>query len=275
MAWPEFRITSWEHFTTLVAHLEVGPVAMFPHLYRGQSQAGWTLEPSLARVLPRGISEHEAAQIEHDCRVSFSERAHLHFPNVTTSGTSTREEWWALMQHHGAPTRLLDFTTSMYVAAYFASVDDWDVDGAIWLFHVKTLIDQLLAEASLRARLKTLVLRATGRPEDIGVFNVFRPTKPSHRMIVQQGYFLFHESLLTNISDYLDGKLAREHSSGGGEVYRKLIVPMELKPLILRHLRAMNITAASLFPGVDGLGIAARELARLSGAYPRPRGSSL
>lgn len=274
MPWPELRISSWEHFTTLVAHLEFGPVATFPHLYRGQSQANWTLEPSLVRELPRGISEHEAAQIEEDCRRMFSGRAHLHVPEVTAPQTDSREDWWALMQHHGAPTRLLDFTASIYVAAYFASVDDWDVDGAIWLFHVKTLVDQMLAEPSLRAKLTALLRHASGRLVDIGVFNIFRPIKPSHRMIVQQGYFLFHQSLLTNITDFLDMKLAHEHCSGNGEVYRKLIVPKELKPLILRHLRAMNITAASLFPGVDGLGFSARELARLSGAYPRPIGPS-
>lgn len=270
MPWPELRITSWEHFTTLVAHLEFGPVATFPHLYRGQSQANWTLVPSLVRELSRGIAEQQAAQIEEDCRRMFAERAHLHLSEAQTPTNGHRQDWWALMQHHGAPTRLLDWTTSIHIAAYFASVDDWDVDGAIWLFHVKTLADQRLAEVSLRGKTQAVLRWVARQPVETGVFNVFRPIRPSHRMVVQQGYFLFHKSLLTNIADFLDAKLAHEHSSGSGEVYRKLIIPKELKPLILRHLRAMNITAASLFPGVDGLGFTARELARLSSAYPRP-----
>jgi hypothetical protein len=42
------------------------------------------------------------------------------------------------MQHHGAPTRLLDWTYSLHVAAYFgaeSAIATEDADAAIWLLN--------------------------------------------------------------------------------------------------------------------------------------------
>lgn len=271
MAWPELTLRDWDHFAAIVAHVDVGPVATFPHLFRGQSQSSWTLAPSLVRQLPRTVSESQATQIEEDCRRLFAEQAHHYLSAAVIPQPDNRADWWALMQHHGAPTRLLDWTTSIYVAAYFACVDDWHADGAIWLVHAKTVVDDLIADMSWRSRAK-LFLRSPKHPLDVLPFNIFRPNRPSQRMVAQQGYFLVHNNLLTDIADFMDARLARHHASNEGEVYRKITIPKDLKPCILRQLKAANITAASLFPGLDGLGSSVRELAKLSVPYPRPPG---
>ena len=50
-------------------------------------------------------------------------------------------EWISLMQHHGAPTRLLDFTYSIYVAAYFA-LESADSDCAVWAVRAPWALEQ-------------------------------------------------------------------------------------------------------------------------------------
>ena len=62
----------------------------------------------------------------------FQRRAHLHLPAHHLPADVI--EWLALLQHWGGPTRLLDFTASPYVAAYFAVEDAREQDGfcAVW-----------------------------------------------------------------------------------------------------------------------------------------------
>jgi hypothetical protein len=50
-------------------------------------------------------------------------------------------EWLAVMQHHGAPTRLVDFTYSFYVALYFALARN--EHGTIWAIHAITETQQI------------------------------------------------------------------------------------------------------------------------------------
>ncbi len=52
--------------------------------------------------------------------------------------------------------------------------------------------------------------------------------------------------------------------------HRKLIIPNQLKPDFLRHLRRLNITARSLFPGIDGFGRSVSELVRICTHYGQP-----
>jgi hypothetical protein len=54
----------------------------------------------------------------------------------------------------------------------------------------------------------------------------------------------------------------------GPENLRRILVPHDKKPGLLLRLREMNITGASLFPGIDGLGQSVRELVSLGVHYP-------
>jgi len=49
------------------------------------------------------------------------------------------------MQHHGAPTRLLDFTYSFYIAAYFA-LEESEKDCAIWALNMKWSVEESKAK---------------------------------------------------------------------------------------------------------------------------------
>ena len=102
-------------------------------VFRGQPSADWSLQPTLERFA-KYIREFPPLAIEPYIRREFRRRAH-HYSNSLPADDNNLE-WLALMRHHGAPTRLLDFSKSPYVAAFFAaaearrdeSVANWAVD---------------------------------------------------------------------------------------------------------------------------------------------------
>lgn len=84
-------------------------------VFRGQSYP-WPLKPSIERnVDPARI---RLSIIEKQLIRDFQNHAHHYLANPP--GEQEELEWLALMQHYGAPTRLLDWSRSPYVAAFFA-----------------------------------------------------------------------------------------------------------------------------------------------------------
>jgi hypothetical protein len=166
------------------------------------------------------------------------------------------------MQHHGAPTRLLDWSLSPYIALYFAVERDWDCDGVVWGFAINELRRRMSEEHGAH--------NATTDPKLSGWFDT--PAAPVHvsvvssehyseRMSRQQGLFTVCTQILADHADaigrWLPGEEGRAHSF-------KLIIPKAAKPDFLRRLRRLNLTALALFPGPDGLGRSLSELVRLA-----------
>jgi hypothetical protein len=85
-------------------------------LFRGHRCPEWKLETSLERASSRcGVN-----QIEYERAIWGEFRRHAHSYLTRVPADSCTVEWLALMQHHGAPTRLLDFTQSFWIALFFA-----------------------------------------------------------------------------------------------------------------------------------------------------------
>ena len=107
-------IGSWDEFQKTVA----GP-AYKSWAFRGQENADWPVFSSLSRHLRDFHVDPSAwaTQEERIVRV-FKRKAHLYLDHVPDPEDDF--QWLALMQHHGSPTRLLDFTWSPFVAAFFA-----------------------------------------------------------------------------------------------------------------------------------------------------------
>jgi hypothetical protein len=171
--------------------------------------------------------------------------------------------WWALMQHHGAPTRLLDWTASPYVAAYFAAHHcGEEQDGVVWCFCAKLLrqeASRLCGGAPPPFEHKDAPAWYRKALDNFSTAAVFMPLEfnfaSSERCAAQQGKF----TMALDVKAEHDQIIARAVRGSA----RKIIIPFGLKSKFLLRLREMNITGAALFPGVDGLGQSVTELVSL------------
>src|ERR1035438_1418753 len=120
-----FRLTSWEAFLELVVQPPYSNWA-----FRGERDERWPLYSSLSRYLMNfGVDQKAWADQESRILRVFKRKAHQFLAQPPEADDDF--QWLALMQHHGAPTRLIDFTWSPYVAAFFALERTLN-DGVVW-----------------------------------------------------------------------------------------------------------------------------------------------
>ena len=255
---PEFSVATWKDFTALVEHLSIGDVVTGPaYIFRGHENADWRLEPSLHRSMKGDDaatpSAPEMLKVEAYLLGQFCAVAPTHLPAATFSTTRAAFDWWPIMRHYGVPTRILDWTDSIYVAAYFAVSRLPKCDGAIYVLHPHTLGEAMRAVHGKEAAdlPKSDMFRDPDAPHAVYVFG--RTTAVPERISIQQGCFM----VCRNVAGDLENILATEVPKVGNpatERLRKLRIPAPSKPRFMTHLRAMNVTARSLFPGLDGMG---------------------
>ena len=217
--------------------------------FRGRARASEGLETSLVRL--RG----DPAALEAPLIRSFRKYA-----NRNDVPYDSTWNWLALGQHHGLPTRLLDWTYSPYVALHFATTtpESYDVDGVVWA--IDYLRAHELLPKTLRAVLEDeganvftaeMIDRVAKRRADLDVlaededFVLFlEPPSLDQRIVAQ--YALF--SLMSGPDASLD-----EWCAAHAELVRRIVIPAELKWEVRDKLDQANVTERVLFPGLDGL----------------------
>uniref|UniRef100_UPI000C34E3CB FRG domain-containing protein n=1 Tax=Psychromonas sp. Urea-02u-13 TaxID=2058326 RepID=UPI000C34E3CB len=244
----EIKIDTWDAFKS---HVENKHYRKW--IYRGQSDATWSLQSSLYRTIHdakdiRDLGSMPSSSInernhEDIMLQRFKSSAHLYLSHLPQKNDEL--SWLSLMQHHGAPTRLLDFSFSPYIALYFA-LESGNSDAAIYCLNhnsLKKVDEQYFGEK--RAKVYSQLMKGENSSEPVFLF-AFEPEFSNQRLIAQQGLFV--------ASNYVtfshEGALA-EYSIEECDAY-KLIISKSLRYKGLRMLHQMNITSATIYPGLDG-----------------------
>ncbi|MEJ5262384.1 MAG: FRG domain-containing protein [Ignavibacterium sp.] len=127
-------------------------------IFRGHTQRDWKLKPTLERAADKFLMDYTNL-FSHEYLVfrAFKSVAHNYLIHVPEERNFI--EWMAILQHYGAPTRLLDFTYSIYIAAFFAFEQAID-DSAIWALNIYKINEFLLnkLESDRKWRMRNLVL---------------------------------------------------------------------------------------------------------------------
>lgn len=256
--WPDHRLSSWQEFATFVVQTTAEGHGRQKYLFRGQSQKDWDLSPSLLRWCPGHFMTDAMLEVERQAGQDFARHAHR-FPEASIlppPGLAIEQmQLWALMQHHGAPTRLLDWTRSGYVAAYFAVAEHLDEDGAVYALHVDLYEHESSREFGWASDLKREVWTLATSP---GRVLVAEPERSTERMMAQQGVFTVSTNVQTRHGDEI-ARVCSRVEAANTIVFRKWVIPAGKKMEFMRQLKQMNIGAHSLFPGSDGLGRSVRE----------------
>ncbi|MBZ0300073.1 MAG: FRG domain-containing protein, partial [Anaerolineae bacterium] len=112
----DVRVTSWEDLNRELFHYSFRDDRFrSPFMFRGLSDKDWELETSLMRL---GHPVKQTSDLE-----PVILRAFKHYAYQDASVGNSVWNWLALAQHHGLPTRLLDWSTSPFAALHFVTTD--------------------------------------------------------------------------------------------------------------------------------------------------------
>jgi len=250
--------------------------------FRGQSDERWDLSTKFEREIGKyKIIPYWFYNREHYILQDFQRGAQQYVDNLPESKNYIG--WLSLLQHYGGPTRLLDFTYSFYIALFFA-VEKSNYDSAVWAVNINKLIRQL-------SKLNYLDLKKAGpsfgkiikqgnvlaqesienKKNKKDIVCIVEPFQQHERILKQQGLFLFpgniEKSFEHNLCQTFEFNFKELKSNNASEdrVYSrfhtidftnasiiKIVIPSKLHSKAVLELRKMNITAAALFPGLDG-----------------------
>lgn len=221
MTWSEFK-----------SHIAQRSKSKF--LFRGQ-QKPWRLRTAFHRRGRYRMSHFT----QQDVR-----QLHRRLSAITTHyfDLSVAEEngaFFNLMQHHGYPTPLLDWSHSPYVAAFFAFRDSpirYTGDGnvRIYVFNEQAWCRHFPQIQNLDSAFLHLSVM-----EFIAIDNP--------RLVPQQSV-----TTVTNIDD-IEAYILERESEAGTRYLEAIDLPANGREEAMRDLRFMGITAGSMFPSIDGV----------------------
>jgi hypothetical protein len=220
-----------------------------PYAFRGVSDKKYKLETSLIRL-------NNPYDVEESLLRNFEKYTRFH------SEADYIWELLAIAQHHGLPTRLLDWTFSPFITLHFATEDpNPDIDGIVWCLDIPELNKNLPPE------LKEILVKNDnafaftikmlfGSGIDLEKFDslignvtneyaiIFEPPSIDERIINQYGVFSVMSDKTLSLNVLLDKN---------PKLYKKIIIQGKLKWEIRDKLDQANINERTIYPGLDGI----------------------
>jgi hypothetical protein len=236
---PIFHLASWEDFLQLVIHPPYSNWA-----FRGERDERWPLYSSLSRYLQNfGIAREAWADQEARILRIFKRKAHQYIDRPPEWDDDF--QWLALMQHHGAPTRLIDFTWSPYVAAFFA-LERTLGDCVVWAMNPARVASSRSPKSNrMDPRIAGNFAKYYHKGDRRFIW-MGDPLTMNRRLIAQSGTFLAPGVLDVPVEEILADRDQKN-------ILAKLVLANSVREQGMRELYRMNITYATLFPDLDGL----------------------
>jgi hypothetical protein len=218
--------------------------------YRGQQRKHWRLEPNLVRI---GCTDRES---EDEIREEFAIRA----PGLSHFEPMPDNDWdlYFLMQHYGAPTRLLDWTESPIIALYFAVRDNPGYyDSAVWVLDPYELNRRTIAKGEIispsavgsnkrdRERVAAWLPPRWSKKELPGNPLAIFPTHIARRISSQRSCFTIHGSQNDGFTAFRKGKTPP---------LLKIVVPGHAVKDMRLSLQHYGVDDTTIFPDLEGLG---------------------
>jgi hypothetical protein len=228
-------LSSWQEFHQQVCSLK----SKRGYVWRGQRKdinSGWSLQSSFDREVRIKNQDERAKKLEEHLN-SFREIMNKSYPNVLPQNDDHIWDIWALGQHYGLRTPLLDWTLSPYIAAYFAFNKEMDQDDQNDCYRYVYALNRSIERHLSKQKIGSQVVSS-----ERSVFFVDQLPYPNPRFTVQKGVF----------TKAFQGDGIEEYAKSFSRMRRNeaLIVefriPTKDREECLYQLRLMNIDHMSL-----------------------------
>lgn len=259
----QIRFLRWRYFTD---YINQQMLDYETYVWRGQRRDDWPLKSTLDRLIEKANvsrTKQLGFRVSHLDQFKYAVRGRRG-PNPAS--IEHVNEWWALGQHHGLATPLLDWTASPFVAAYFALITKGTGltrYRAIYALHrpsVEHKVEELIRKKKEESEKNKEEYDKSGQPRNRLAYvllttpdltpevEFIRPKSDENQRLVSQGGQFTRAPDGTTMEEWVQRNFAGENRY----TLMKLLVPNKDREEGLRMLNRMNINHLTLFPDLYG-----------------------